>query len=317
MITIFTFNPPDHLKNDLITCFPDVHFSFYPDIYHAEQSIPNAEVIVTYGEDLTDVHIQICKQLKWIMVTSAGLERMPLQAIKDKKILVTNARGIHKIPMAEFTIGFILQHAKQFSFMKKQQNDQIWSKSLLSTEEIAHQTIMIVGAGSIGSEIARLAKAFGMKVIGVNKSGKTLEYFDEMYLLNSMERGLETADFVVNILPSTPETKSFYQKQHFEMMKKSAAFINIGRGDVVEEKVLLTVLNENLINHAFLDVFEQEPLPKGHPFWSMENVTITPHISSNTNNYLPRSFEILKHNFYTYTNKQTNFLNVINLERGY
>ncbi|MBS4175178.1 D-2-hydroxyacid dehydrogenase [Bacillus sp. FJAT-49736] len=316
MKTIFTFVPPEDLKYDLMESFPNVPFSFYSDIHNAEEELQNAEVIVTYGEDLTERHIEMAEQLKWIMVTSAGLEKMPLQAIKDRGILITNARGIHKIPMAEFTIGLMLQYAKQFPIMQEQQKEHLWKKGL-PIIELSGQTVLIVGAGSIGSEIARLASAFGMKTIGVNKSGSKTNHFDEMLTLSSIEEGLINADFIINILPSTSATKHFYQKRHFERMKKSAVFINIGRGDAVKTELLMQVMQEELIEHAFLDVFEEEPLPSTHPFWHMNNVTITPHISSNTNLYLPRSFEILKHNLRTYINKQENFINVIDIEKGY
>ncbi|MBB2479492.1 D-2-hydroxyacid dehydrogenase [Bacillus sp. APMAM] len=316
MKTIFTFTPPAELIQDLTDSFPSEDFSFYPDIQHAEKELSNAEVLVTYGEDLTETHIQLADQLKWIMVTSAGLEKMPLQAIKEKGILVTNARGIHKIPMAEFTLGLMLQYAKQFRVMQKQQKEHVWKKGL-PIFELSGQTILIVGAGAIGSEIARLAKAFGMKTIGVNSSGEKRDYFDEMQTLDSMYEELGASDFIVNILPSTSETKHFYQKHHFKSMKNTAVFINIGRGDAVKTEVLMEVLQEKMISHAILDVLEEEPLPEEHPIWSMDNVTITPHISSNTNLYLPRAFEILKHNYRTYTNKQEDFLNVIDVEKGY
>jgi len=316
MKTIFTFTPPEELKQDLVKSFPHVDFSFYPEIEQAEDELQHAEVLVTYGEDLSEKHIEAASQLKWIMVTSAGLEKMPFKAIKDKGILVTNVRGIHKIPMAEFTFGLMLQHAKQFPVIQKQQQERLWNQEL-PIYELSGQTIMIVGAGAIGGEIARLAKAFGMKTIGVNKSGEERDYFDEMLTMDALMTGLSVADYVINILPSTAETKHFYQKHHFENMKDTAVFINIGRGNAVKTELLIEVLQEEMIAHAILDVFEEEPLPSEHPFWKMENVTITPHVSSHSKRYLPRSFEILKHNLRTYTKKQEDFLNVIDVEKGY
>lgn len=138
MKTLFTFIPPEELKQDLIKSFPDEDFSFSPEIEQAEKEIQNAEVIVTYGEDLTEKHIGIANKLKWIMVTSAGLEKIPFNAIKNKGILVTNARGIHKIPMAEFTFGLMLQHAKQFPVFKKQQQEHLWNQALPIFEQSGH-----------------------------------------------------------------------------------------------------------------------------------------------------------------------------------
>ena len=110
---------------------------------------------------------------------------------------------------------------------------------------------------------------------------------------------------------------SFLSASDFESMKKSAVFINIGRGDVVQEEVLMTALNHQEISHAYLDVFEVEPLPKSHPFWKMSNVNSTPHISSTTMNYLPRALEIFRKNLHTYMNNDHDFINVIDPERGY
>jgi len=128
---------------------------------------------------------------------------------------------------------------------------------------------------------------------------------------------LPKADFIVSVLPSTKETKHFLEKNHFDLMKNSSVFINIGRGDLIQEDVLMAALQEGKIAHAYLDVFYTEPLAEDHPFWRMENVTVTPHISSLTKNYMPRSFEIFKQNLHTYIKKDADFINVIDMDRGY
>ena len=166
-------------------------------------------------------------------------------------------------------------------------------------------------------KLLRLAKAFRMKTIGVNRSGKGVGNIDELYLTEQMMDALPKADFIVSILPSTPKTKRLLSKDHFVAMKNTAVFINIGRGDLVDEFLLLRALEKNEIAHAFLDVFEKEPLVKDHPFWKMKNVTVTPHLSSVTQNYLPRALEIFKHNLNTYLNKTGDYMNVIDLKKGY
>ncbi|MGE8207576.1 D-2-hydroxyacid dehydrogenase [Heyndrickxia sp. NPDC080065] len=316
MKIVFTFEPPFEMKADLNSSYPDIQFHYFQNAELAKEDMKNTEVIVTYGEDLDDEHIYQAEKLKWIMVTSAGLERMPFKAIKEKNILVTNARGIHKIPMAEFTIGLILDYAKSFQRLWKNNRSKVWDKST-PLNELHNKTMMIVGAGAIGQEIARLAKAFGMNVIGVNTSGGSLENFDKMVTLENISAVLDKADFIVSILPSTKKTIHYFKRSHFEQMKETAVFINIGRGDVVEEEILMDALKNKEIAHAYLDVFQVEPLPENHPFWSMENVSITPHISSTTKNYLPRALDIFRINLHTYTNNKERFINVIDLERGY
>ncbi|MGF3105001.1 D-2-hydroxyacid dehydrogenase [Rossellomorea sp. DUT-2] len=316
MKIIFTFQPKEEFISDLKNSFQEVEFLFYKKIKEAEKELPEAEVIVTMGEDLTDFHIEKSKKCKWIMVTSAGLEKMPFKAIKKRGILVTNARGIHRIPMAEFTIGLILQHAKQLQAVWNQEKDSVWSRRL-PTSELHEASILILGAGAIGGEIARLAKAFHMKVTGVNSSGTPAEHFDSMFTLKTFQTELANADYILSVLPSTEKTKHLLQVEHFEQMKDTAVFINIGRGNLVEESVLLEVSEKKLIQHMYLDVFDKEPLPKDHPFWENECITVTPHLSSITKKYMPRALEVFKKNLTTYRKNSENYINVIDAERGY
>lgn len=308
--------PPEELREEVIRGLPEGDFLFFDGIEAAGESFYNAEVFITYGEDLTEEHIHKATKLKWIMVMSAGMDEMPLKACKEKGILITNARGIHKIPMAEFALGTMLGHVKQRALLAENEKAEVWNRNL-PMEELHGKTLLIIGVGAIGGEIARLAKCFGMKVAGVNRSGRENMWTDRIFPLSRLTGILPEADFIVSVLPSTPETKYLLKEKHFAATKNSAVFMNIGRGDLVEEKVLLSALEKHQISHAYLDVFENEPLPEGHPFWSMENVTVTPHLSSRTKNYLPRSFEIFKHNLHTYIKNNKDYMNVIDFERGY
>ncbi|MBW3110506.1 D-2-hydroxyacid dehydrogenase [Bacillus sp. MCCB 382] len=316
MKIIFTFQPKEEFVSDLKNSFPEAEFHFYKKVKEAEHELANAEVIVTMGEDLTDDHIERSEKCKWIMVTSAGLEKMPLDAIKRRGILVTNARGIHKIPMAEFSIGLMLQHAKQLQSVWEQEKQAVWSRRL-PTSELYEASLLILGAGAIGGEIARLAKAFRMNVSGVNSTGSDADHFDKMFTLDTFREQLPKADYIISVLPSTARTKAILKVDHFEEMKDTAVFINIGRGDLVEESVLLEVAEKKAIGHMYLDVFDQEPLPEGHPFWTKEGITVTPHLSSITKKYMPRALEIFKKNLSTYSNNRENYINVIDAERGY
>lgn len=306
--------PSQAIQSDVKKAFPDVDFEFYKGIL--KESFLEAEILITYGEDLTEELIYETEKLKWIMVMSAGMEKMPFAACKERGIVITNARGIHKIPMAEFTIGMMLQHVKQMKTLWENEQAELWERKL-PMQELCEKTLLILGIGAIGGEIARLAKAFRMETIGVNRSGAKVEWADSVYTMEHLKEALPAADFIVSVLPSTSETKEFLGSSHFDLMKDSAVFINIGRGDLVKEEVLLAALQEKKISHAYLDVFDPEPLAEGHPFWKMDNVTVTPHISSLTKNYLPRSFEIFKHNLQTYIKNDGDYINVIDMDRGY
>ncbi|MCM3707943.1 MULTISPECIES: D-2-hydroxyacid dehydrogenase [Cytobacillus] len=308
--------PTEELSQDIIQNFPEGDFLFFDGIEAAGESFYHAEVFITYGEDLTEEYINKATKLRWIMVMSAGIDEMPLKACKEKGILITNARGIHKIPMAEFALGTMLGHVKQRAMLAENEKAEVWNRNL-PMEELHGKTLLIIGVGAIGGEIARLAKCFGMKVAGVNRSGRENMWIDRIFPLSRLTGILPEADFIISVLPSTPETKYLLKDKHFAAMKNSAVFMNIGRGDLVEEKVLLSALEKHQISHAYLDVFEKEPLPVGHPFWGMENVTVTPHLSSRTKNYLLRSFEIFKHNLHTYIKNNKDYMNVVDVERGY
>ena len=306
--------PAEALREDVKKEFPQVSFEFHKGI--KEELFLDAEIFITYGEDLTEELIYKTDKLRWIMVMSAGLDRMPFEACKKHGIFVTNVRGIHKIPMAEFTIGMMLQHVKQMRSLWTNEQAESWERKL-PMGELYGKTLLILGIGAIGGEVARLAKAFNMKTIGVNRSGREAEWADEIFTMDNYREAMPEADYIVSVMPSTNETKHFLDASDFELMKDSAVFINIGRGDLVKDEVLLAALQEKKIAHAYLDVFYEEPLKASHPFWMMENVTVTPHISSLTKNYLPRSFEIFKHNLHTYIKNDSDYLNVIDMDRGY
>lgn len=314
MNIVFTFRPSRDMQSDIQATFPNETFSFYKGIEDV-LSIEEAEILVTFGTDLTEEIIRQCHSLKWIMVASAGIEEMPLQAIKERDILVTNARGIHKIPMAEFTLGYMLNHVKRFSELRTLEQSETWNKQL-PLGELCGKEVAILGTGAIGQEIARLSKAFRMSTIGVNKSGHHAEEFDQIFTIDELEAAVREADFVVSVLPSTKETADLLQPEHFEAMKQSAAFINIGRGDLVSETVLLSAINDEEIAHAYLDVFAIEPLPEAHPFWRHPNITVTPHISSVTKQYVPRAMDIFVHNLRCFIDGG-GYANVIDVEKGY
>jgi len=316
MKIVSTIVPNAQIQKEMKQKFPQVHAEFYQGIENAQNDLSDAEIFITYGEDLTEQRIERAKNLKWIMVMSAGLEKMPFQALLERNIKVTNARGIHKIPMAEFTIGLILNHAKRLGTILKQQLKNEWNKKL-HMQEVYGKNLLVVGAGAIGKQIAIYANMFGMNVTGVNTSGERIEPFQQMYRLTDLNDALSNADYVVSVLPSTEKTIGIYNKETFAAMKPTSVFINIGRGNAVIEEDLIVALNESKLEHAYLDVFQQEPLPTDHPFWNMENVTITPHVSSHSKMYLVRAFEIFYHNLQTYMNNGDNYINEVDLTRGY
>ncbi len=280
--------------------------------------IKDMDILITYGEDVDEETIDQSLRLKWICVMSAGIEKLPFNKISDRDILVTNARGIHAIPMAEYVMGMMLSYMKQFSMMAENQVKHKWDKKL-SFGELNEKSLLILGTGAIGAEIARLGKSFRMNTIGMNRSGiSSSSYFDDIITMSQMEDSLPHADFIISVLPSTSETKGLITYKHFEMMKNEAMFINIGRGDLMKEETIHEVLENQAIGHMVLDVFPNEPLNEDNKLWLYPNLTITPHISSISKSYLPRAFEIFEQNFQRFVNhKDDDYVNKIDLEKGY
>ncbi|AIF42547.1 3-phosphoglycerate dehydrogenase [Virgibacillus sp. SK37] len=296
--------------------FPEQQFIMCSSMDEASAYLKAAEILVTYGEDLTPELIEHAAQLKWIMVLSAGMDRMPFDAIKAKGILVTNARGIHKTPMAEYAISMLLQVYRQAKILKEREKEHDWDRHV-RMEELNGKTLLVAGAGAIGQEVARLAKAFQMKTIGLSRSGEQREHFDENYQSTELERLLPETDIVVSVLPSTKETREFYTYEHFRKLPKHAVFLNMGRGDAVKTEVILDAIRNKEIAHAVLDVFEEEPLPNDHPFWDEENITVTPHLSGISKLYQKRALDIFEENLKIYLQGKDDFVNKIDVSRGY
>jgi phosphoglycerate dehydrogenase-like enzyme len=288
----------------------------FPSIAEAEEHLSEAEILLTYGEDLTEEIIQRCAKLKWIMVISAGLELMPFPAIAQRGILVTNARGIHKGPMAEYALGVILMFSRRFVELYRNQLARRWDRTI-RMDELAGQTLGVIGAGAIGSEIAARAKAFGMRTLGMATTKRPMEMFDETFGRDGLEEVLSRSDYVVVITPLTEETRGMIGEREIGLMKESAVLINIARGAVVDEAALLKALQEKKIRGAGLDVFEEEPLPEDHPFWGLDNVVLTPHLSSRSPKYMERAQEIFRHNLAIYLGQPGEMINVIDVKKGY
>ncbi len=313
MQVLFTFLPKEHQQQYLREEFPDVQFHFtYKDKTH----LPDAEILVTYGEDITAEDIRAANKLEWIMVASAGVDKMPHEAIVERGIVVSNVKGIHKIPMAESVLAHILALKRSLPFIYENQRNSEWSRRARSSE-LGGSTALIIGPGAIGSEMGRLLQAFGVQTIGCNRSGEASEYMEETVSFEGIMEVLPAADIVISVLPSTKETRHILKREHFKAMKNDALFMNFGRGDLFEEEILIEALEQGEIGHAVLDVFAQEPLPENHPYWNMSNVVVSPHISSHSGNYIERALEIFVPNLKKWLAEENDPTNMVSMEKGY
>ncbi|WP_368652697.1 NAD(P)-dependent oxidoreductase [Ornithinibacillus sp. 4-3] len=316
MTVLFANNSADEIKEQFINEFPTTEFIFNEDMYSVGESLAEVSVLVGYGSTIKADLLEKMPKLKWIMMLSAGVDQLPLEYITEKGIIVTNARGVYKVPMAEYVISVLLQVYKQEKKLIEYENGKVWADPP-AIREISGRTMVVVGAGAIGQEVARLAKAFNMTTYGVSRSGRALEYFDEMAEIGQIDEYLPKADFVVSVLPGTKETTGIFQYEQFKLMKEEAVFVNIGRGNSVNSEALLKAIQEKEITHAVLDVFEQEPLPSDHPFWTEENITITPHLSAKSPRNAARTYAILTENLKKFIEGDTDFINIVDTKKGY
>lgn len=257
--------------------------------------------------DVSDIEGVICnglflynkieqfKSLKYIQLTSAGFDRVPLDYINDHKIKIYNARGVYSVPMAEFAVTGILQLVKQSRFFYENQKQHMWEKSR-TLGELSGKTAVIVGAGNIGTEVAKRLNAFDMTVIGVDICNNEKLYFDNVELFSELDEYLKIADIVVLTLPLMDSTRGMFDKTKFELMKENSIFVNLARGPLVVENDLIDSLEQKLIGGAVLDVFDVEPLEKNSPLWDMKNVILTPHNSFVGENNNKRMFKVIVEN---------------------
>lgn len=257
--------------------------------------------------DVSDIEGVICnglflynkieqfKSLKYIQLTSAGFDRVPLDYINEHKIKIHNARGVYSVPMAEFALIGILQLVKQSRFFYENQKKHLWEKSR-TLGELSGKTAVIVGAGNIGTEVAKRLNAFDMTVVGVDICNDEKPYFDKVELLSELDEYLKIADVVVLTLPLMDSTRGMFDKTKFELMKENSIFVNLARGPLVVENDLIDLLEQKRIGGAVLDVFDVEPLEKNSPLWDMKNVILTPHNSFVGENNNKRMFKVIVEN---------------------
>lgn len=217
-------------------------------------------------------------KLKWIHATSAGVDALMFPDLINGDVVVTNARGIFDRTIAEYVLCTILMFAKDFPRSLKLQSEHKWQHR--DTERAAGKQVLVVGAGSIGGQIARLCKAAGLKPHGIARKPRHDDPdFIAVHGNDDLTEQLGLADFVVIAAPLTPQTEGLFDEKAFQAMRKSARLINIGRGPVVKTDELIKALNDGEIAGAALDVFEEEPLPEDHPLWDMDNVIMTAHMA--------------------------------------
>ena len=283
----------------------------------AEQHLHDVNVIAGFiGYQMIDNMLDGDHQLEWIQTWSAGVNNYPLDRLYEEGIMITNASGVHNEQISEVIIGSMIGLARRFPEMVRDQAERRWNQ-YSELETIHGKTMTILGAGSIGKETARLGKAFGMHVKGLNSSGNSVECFDEMGKFEDLSDLLEASDYIVNILPESEQTAHMINAETIAMMKDGAYYINVGRGKTTDTQALMEALDSGKLKGAALDVFEEEPLPEDHPLWEYRNVMIMPHVAGNDVRYNEKALKIFGENLRAYVDTGKPAINLVEEAKGY
>lgn len=255
--------------------------------------------------------------LRWIQLASAGVPQDLCPPAKTWGITVTNLAGLYGPTIAEHALAMMLILSRHLQIVLRSQAERRWDRGIANTMADLHgKTLSIVGLGNIGQNIARLARAFGMRVVGCRRTGQPTPYVDRVYPLDELRSMLAEGDYVAVAAPLTAQTQGMLGAAEFAAMKRGTIYINVSRGAVAEEQALLGALQSGRLAGAGLDVFAVEPVPTEHPFWSMPNVLLSPHYSGETVNLSALPAERFTRNLHNWLAGR-DLEGLVNLELGY
>ena len=313
MKVLFTYNFGEEKMKAVADLGYELIYVNEKDISYTEE-ISNIDILVCY-DPFNKVDISQLKQLKWIQLSSVGIDQLPRQKVKERDIIVTNNRSGYSIPIGEWIVMKTLELLKNSKAFYHKQSEKKW-KLDSTILELCNKTVCFVGTGSIASEAAKRLKGFDANIIGINTSGKKADYFDSCYTMKELDYALSQADVAVLSIPYTKETHHLIDENNIGSLKKGACLINIARGSIIKETVLIEALKKGNIRGAALDVFEEEPLPESSPLWEMDNVIITPHNSWVSEMRNERRYNIIYGNLKRFIAGEE-LKSIVDIDKGY
>lgn len=310
------------LTNDL----DDPRFALLKDLPHVigdkpetfAEAAAEAAVIFSWGASrkLVSAVFHMSPSVRWVHTRSAGIDSLLFPELVASHVPLTNGSGVFSQTLGEFVLGAILYFAKDFKRMIRNQEAGKWEQFVV--EEIAGQTVGIVGYGDIGRAVATRAHAMGMRVLALKRHPPATHdtLVDEYFKPKELAAMLGRCDYVVVSAPLTRETHHMISDAQFEAMKPSAVIINVGRGPVIDQEALLRALAGKKIKGAGLDVFEQEPIPDGDPIYKFENVLVSPHCADQTKDWMDHAMRFFIRQYKHFCHGEP-LRNVVKKELGY
>ena len=265
--------------------------------------------------------LEAAKQLRWMQTVNVGVETcVGLPGLAESGLLLTNMQRTSAAPIAEHAIALMLALTRNLPAAARLQHDGKWVRDAVAGKpmiEVGGRTMLVVGLGGIGTEVARLAHGLGMRVIATrNSSREGPDFVERVGLSDELHAFAAEADVVVTALPLTPQTTALFDRKFFDAVKPGGYFINVGRGRSVVTDDLVAALRDGRLAGAGLDVTEPEPLPEGHALWTLPNVVITPHVAAESDVQDARTMTLLRENLRRYVAGEK-MLNVVDIKRGY
>lgn len=306
----------DGRKEALRSEFDGIEF-FFTNSENAGDALPGAQVL--FGWSRLDDVLAAADALVWVQNVGAGVERIVSAEFRGRDLILTNGSGIMAPNMAEHAIGLMLALARRFPDLLEAQRLHRWKGDVDtgSVTELGGQTVLLVGPGEIGRQIARRLMAFDMEVLGIRRSaGDALEHVAEVGGFEDLEHMASRADHVISSVPHTDQTVGMFNAGLFDHFRDGARFYNMGRGTSVVQADLIAALESGKLSGAGLDVADPEPLPPDDPLWKAPNIMITAHTSGATPKFQDRLFELFTDNLRRYI-AGDDLRNVVDQERGY
>jgi len=285
----------------------------------AKEQAAEADAILTdmgRAKLLIDV-FPLAKKLRWVHSLSAGVETLLFPDMLQSQVPLTNGRGAYKRSLAEFVIYGCMFFAKDTRRLLRQQAEGRWEQYYM--EEIHGRTLGIVGYGEIGRASAAAATALGMKVLAMRRRPELSEgdpHIQGVYGKGQLHEMLAECDYICVAAPNAKDAIGLIGAAEFAVMKPNAVILNVGRGPVIDEQAMIAALQSKRIRGAALDVFDVEPLPAGHPFYSLENVLLSPHCADRVEGWLEMAMEVFLDNFERYTTGN-DLINIVDKKAGY
>ena len=307
-----------HLK--VLAKLPDTAvLTVTADAALAIEKAADADIIFNaqFNADMLKQVFPAAKKVRWVHSITAGVDHVLFPELRASDIPLTNGRGAFARSLGEWAIAGAMFFAKHMRQMRAAQLAGKWAQ--FDIEELHGTTMGIVGYGEIGRAVAERAKAFGMRVIAVRRRPELSTkdpLLDAIYAPDQLLEFIHECDYVVAAAPNTPATKGMIGAEAIAAMKPTAVVINVGRGPVIDEPALLAALQEHRIRGAALDVFNQEPLPEGHPFYALDNVLMSYHSADHVGGWIENAVDVFVRN-YDHLSKGEPLENVVDKEAGY